>query len=279
MRSNPIGLLVLTVAALLPYTTGGCGGSFLDIVPPSDGAGFADVLNQLTAGDLSEAFGDFRNGLFDSAASSRTIGITDEQRAAIEELQRQLDAGEITQSEFVVGVTDVLQDTVPNSPFAGFRFLGSPFSAEGVNDFAEMLGLTEDQQQQALLIYRALHGDIGDVRAMVQDEIRALLSTQQRVILDQIAADLFDQVGISDEQRAGAQLVLDVLVLRLDLSLDQQEQLAIVREDLRVAVEQLHAGAREQFLALLSDAQLPILDLIEGFLPPLGDNGPGDADG
>jgi hypothetical protein len=271
MHSKPIGLFVLAVAGLLPYTTGGCGGSLLDSLPSADSAGLTEVLNQLTAGDLAEAFDDFRGEFLDAAGSSRTAGFLEEQRAAIEELQRRLDAGEITQDEFIAGVVDALQDTVPNSPFAGFRFLGSPFSAAGVNDFAEMLGLSQEQQQQALLIYRVLHGDIEDVRAAAQDQIRALLSTQQRVVLDQVATELFDQIGIPVEQRAGARLVFDLMVQRLGLTLDQQTQIETIRADLRDVVQQLHAGARAQFGAILSDAQLPILGLIEGLVPPPGD--------
>ncbi len=276
MRARTSSVLALTVASLLPFTPGGCGGSLLEALPPSDGASFADALNQLTAGDLAEAFADFRNGLSDDAERGQFADLSDEQRSAIEQLQLQLDAGQISEQEFIDAVAELLQDTAPNTAFAGFRFLGSPFSAEGVNDFAELLGLTEEQQQQALLIYRALHGDIGDVRAAAREQIRALLSAQQQAILEQVAGELFDQAGILDEQREGAQLVFDVLALRLGLTVDQQAQIETIRAELRAAVEQLHAGARDQFFALLGDSQLDVLDLIERFLPGLADTG---ADG
>ena len=129
MCSKPIHWSVAIVVTVLSCVVGGCGGGLLDSLPASREAIPVDVLNQLTAGDLADAFDQFRNGTVDQIAGGQPAGLSDEQRAAIEEMQRQLDAGEISENEFIARVAGALQDTVPNSPFAGFRFLGSPFSA------------------------------------------------------------------------------------------------------------------------------------------------------
>jgi len=250
-------------AIILSLSLGGCAGDFVDEFIVAAGTQPTDMLNQLTAGDLADAFERFRSGISGDADRSLAAGLSDDQRAEIEDLQRRLDAGEITQEQFIAGVIDVLQDTTPSSPFAGFRFLGSPFSAGGVNDFADLLGLSAEQRQEGLLIYRLLHGDIGDVRATAKDEIRALLSAQQRAMLDQLSSELLDRVGVPDEQRAGAQLAFDLLILRLGLTFDQQAQIESVREDARAVVEQLHVAAREEFLALLGEEQLALLRILE----------------
>ena len=263
MPLRSTGPAALVVIALLSFTAGGCGGDLFSDVLIGDGGGSPDALSPLTAGDLADAFDQFRNGISDGADRSQTPGLSNDQRVAVEELQRQLDAGEITQEEFVASVANVLQDTAANSPFAGFRFLGSPFSAEGANDFAELLGLTEEQRQQGLLLYRLLHGDIAEVRNSAKEQIRTLLSTQQQLLLDQLSAQLFSRVGLSDEQRAGAQLVFELLVERLGLTLDQQMQVEAVRDDMRLVVQQLHGAARGEFLALLGGEQLALLSSLE----------------
>ncbi len=260
MRHTPIGFAIALVIAPGLAVTGGCGGSLLDSLAASGEATPVQVLNQLTAGDLAEAFANFRNAPSDTGELSQAAGITDEQRTAIEVLQRQVDAGAITDDAFIAEVATILGDSTPGSPFAGFSFLGSPFEVEGSNDFADLLGMTQEQQQQALLIYRLLHADIADIRAVAQDEIRALLNAQQRALIDQLATELFEQFGVPDEQRAGAQLVIDLLVNRLGLTFGQQSQIETVREDMGGAVQQLHALGQQDFLALLSQEQLAMLE-------------------
>jgi hypothetical protein len=263
MRSTPIQWPVVTVVTALSSVVGGCGGSLLESLPASREAIPVDVLNQLTAGDLADAFDQFRNATVDGIADGQPAGLSDGQRVAIEELQRQLDTGEVSEGELIAHVAGVLQDTVPNSPFAGFRFLGSPFSAAGTNDFADLLGLTEQQRDQGLLIYDLLHADIADVRAAAKDQMRAVLNAQQRVVIDGLSAQLLDRAGVPEQHRAGARLIFDLLVLRLGLTFDQQAQLEAVREGLRATVQELHVAAREEFLGLLNPGQLASLPFLE----------------
>jgi hypothetical protein len=263
MCSKPIHWSVAIVVTVLSCVVGGCGGSLLDSLPAVREPIPTDVLRQLTAGDLADAFDQFRTGTVDGIGGGQSAGLSDEQRAAIEELQRQLDAGEVSEDEFIARVAGVLQDTAPNSPFAGFRFLGSPFGAAGTNEFADLLGLTQQQREQGLLIYDLLHAEIADVREAAKDQMRAVLSAQQRVILDELSEQLLDRAGVPEEQRAGARLIFDLLVLRLGLTFDQQAQLEAVREGLRATAQELHTAAREEFLGLLNPGQLASLPFPE----------------
>lgn len=239
------------------------------LVMPATDRGKA-LVDRMLAGDIANAFTRFRDSLSSGSTEAAANAITNEQRIAIEALQAQLDDGTLTQDEFVAKALEIIGEAQSLRAFAGSELLGTPFEVHKLGLAAEALGLTPAQQRRALAIYRALHGDIGTARELVRGEILATLSTQQAALLTRLANELFDQLGIPEAQRPIAKLVFDAISSRLDLSALQRSQIDALRSALGETVASLHASAREQFLALLTDAQRELLSILENAGPTAG---------
>lgn len=264
---TPIRVMLAAALILATSLSSGCLETLDgDLLTPTAERSTA-LVDQMLAGDIADAFAQFRGSLATDLDETSTAVLTDEQRAAIEGLQAQLDAGTLAQDEFVAQVLDVIGDTQPDSAFAGSNLLGTPFEGNALSVAAGALGLTSSQQRQALAIYRALHGDIGKAREIVKDEILAMLTTQQAALLEQLATQLFDQLDIPEAQRPAAKLVFDTLAARLNLSLLQTDQIGTLRTTLREVVGDLHGSARDQFLTLLTDEQRQLLSGLENSQP------------
>jgi hypothetical protein len=146
-------------------------------------------------------------------------------------------ASDLDPSDFHPVEADQSQSTAPNSLLAGLRSPGLLQDATEINDLTETLGLSLEQYGQAMLMSRLLDSDISNIRNVAMDEIRSLLSTHQQQILDGLATNVFDRIGLPEEQRAGAQLAFDALALRLGLTPFQQAAIEALREDARLAID------------------------------------------
>ena len=114
--------------------------------------------------------------------------------AELETLQAQLDAGEITETEFGDAISEIIGDRGAGMPFAGLSFYGSPSGHRMNAGAAAVLDLTEEQQVAAEEIFQSLHDDIDALRAATHEAIRAMLTDEQLLILDDMGA-LDQEVG------------------------------------------------------------------------------------
>ena len=154
--------------------------------------GVGDSVSVLTSGDAAGGFAEFAAGGGRPFSDGEyPAELTAEQQGEIESLQEQLNAGTIDRAEFGRQVQEIVRDLAPNMAFGGSGFGGSPFGfgdapfgAQGRFDKAEVLGLSEEQQEQASDIFRQLHSDIADLRSEVHDHIRAVLTDDQLATLE-----------------------------------------------------------------------------------------------
>lgn len=225
-----------------------------------------DVLNVLTSGDLASAFDAFL-----TAAGSGNGGLSEDQIAAIEDLQAQLDAGELDATSFSQAVDGVLGDRGAGMAFGGFGMGGGPFGMHRPRPLANLLDLTEDQQAKAEEIFTDLHMTIGDLRMQAIVDIRALLTEDQLAILDSLRAGSDVANSNTDESSArphgfhhgGPGSFGSHLTEILDLTDQQQADVDAIRSQLRDDVQAAHEAAREAFRAILTEDQLATLDALE----------------
>lgn len=256
--------LVLTLA--LP----GCNTS---ITPDTT---LGELLDQITVGDVVAAFQQFTAGTqfgpggFGGGPAG--FALSSEQLGQIEALQAQLTAGEITREAFQTQVQAIIGDAAPNMAFAGFGFSGTPFGFGQHLDTAAPLDLTDEQREQAREIFGRLHDDIRALRDQAHEDIRAVLTDEQRAILDEMQAGrgfgVFgppaDMFGMMMSQRHGSgRPFFGRLSEALDLTDEQQELIETIREALRDAIEARHQQARDEFQAILTPEQLALLDAME----------------
>ncbi len=267
---------------------GGCGTSLLsdesngllDVLANlgiSDDQTIAEALNQFTVGDLAAGFVGFADEAALGLGRGIGPGLTDEQLGEIETLQSQLDAGEIDAASFGGAVREIIGDRGVGVPFAGFGFFGAPFGHRMDGGATHALGLTDEQRTAAEEIFQRTHDEIRALRSAAHDDIRTLLTGEQRAILDELfpgygpdaAAESADGetsnltalpfrggspgrgFGRFAPGRRGADQVAD------ELQLTEAQQIAIdeIRTALRDAVRARHEQARDEFVALLTDEQ------------------------
>lgn len=260
LRRFPVGLLSI----LLAGGTFGCVGGAVPNLIEGEEFELPDVLSRLVAGDVGEAFQQFRGALLYPADDpDRVMGLTPEQRAEIETLQGKLDSGEITPQEFVANAWQILGDMLPNVAFAGADAYGSPFGFLVGGVIADSLQLDEQQRRQATAIVTLLGSDVRGLRQDARGQILSALTADQRAALPFV--DLLSGTDLStgNTKLQVAMLVFDALVEQLDLTEEQQAQITIVRTILRDGVKGLHESAREQFLMMLVGEQPSILAALE----------------
>lgn len=267
-RPRTLGIWVAGLA-ISGFAVQGCGtGLTLDST-------LGDVLNVLTSGDLASAFDAFL-----SAAGSRGGGLSQDQIAAIEDLQAQLDAGTLDAAGFSDAVDRILGDRAAGMAFGGFGMGGGPFGMHHPRPLGDLLDLTEDQQAQADAIFMDLHSNIDDLRMLAQEDIRAELTDEQLAILDSMKpADAMGGGASARPHRGmrpgpggpgGPGSFEAHLAELLDLTEDQQAAIDAIRQQLRDDVQAAHEAAREAFRAILTDEQLATLDDFEAAHPGPG---------
>ena len=244
-------------------------------------------LNQLTIADLVSGFEAFASNLRNGVAN----GLSEEQIASLEDLQNQLDSGAINEDDFASNVEELIGSDHPFADFGGPGFFGGPFGhGHGRGHFLiNLLDLTEAQQTQADAIFESLHDDIHAMREAAHDEILALLTEEQRAMLEDFrdgrhdrwsdgADDASDDAddGKSADQASGrgrgrgpghpggpfgfGRPGFGVLIDLLELTEEQQTQIAAIRTALRTNVANRHQQARDEFRAILTPEQIAILD-------------------
>jgi Spy/CpxP family protein refolding chaperone len=247
-------------------------------------AGQDATLSQLTVGDLVQGFQDYASQFATGAtAGAPPASLTAEQQAQLEDLQGQLDRGEITPEEFAQQVHDLIGDLAPGYAFAGREMMGGPFPAGPEMYLADELQLTDEQRQQAEDIFTQLHTDIDTLRQDAQDQIEALLTADQLATLDELQSQ--DRPPPPGGPRGGHgggpmgpppenadQAGLDLGPLGrfaddLQLTDEQQTAIAQIHTDFQAAVEARHQKASDEFRAILTDDQLTRLDELESESP------------
>ncbi|MCK6485724.1 MAG: hypothetical protein HUU22_18590 [Phycisphaerae bacterium] len=280
----------MAAAAIAPCFMSGCGTNIRPDMTIAQALAQIDILNQLTVGDLAEAFQQFAANLDESRGRPAGVAaLTEEQRVALQSLQQQLDAGQITASEFDQQAREVVGDALPHMAFAGFGFMGAPFGRGFDMAHGRLLDLSDDQKTAARDIFTRLHEDIRTLRSDAHDKIRAVLTEDQRVQLDSLglrrpglfAADQAAQDAAPQRMRGPGDRpgpgpmahmgsgpnhdrAFSRLAEALDLTDDQIAQIETIRSELRDAIRARHEQARNEFIAILDDVQRAMLTLIEG---------------
>ncbi|MCB9854982.1 MAG: hypothetical protein H6818_04785 [Phycisphaerales bacterium] len=224
----------------------------------------ADALNVLTSGDLASAFDAFVN-----SAGSTNSGLTDDQIAGIEDLQAQLDAGQIDAEAFSSAVGVLVGDRAPGMAFGGFEYGGGPFGMHGIGRLGNLLDLTDEQKADAEVIFTTLHETIHNLRTQAMEDIRAELTEEQLATLDSLRPGH----PMDDAEGAGARFrgprphgpgsLASHFAELLNLTDEQSAAIDGIRSALRDAVRAEHETAREAFRALLTEEQLAALDAFE----------------
>jgi Spy/CpxP family protein refolding chaperone len=246
-------------------------------------------LSQLTVSDVVQGFAAYASQLAASSGaaglggmmlpSAPAVQLTADQQAQLEDLQGQLDRGEITQEQFAEQVHALIGDVAPGYAFAGMGMMGGPFRGDPVMELADQLQLTDEQRQQAEGIFAALHTDIETLRQSAQDQIKAQLTADQLARLEELQSQappappggpgrrhMGPPPGNLGDDAQPPEPGLDIwtrLADELQLTDDQQTAVEQIRTDLRDAVEARHQQARDDFRAILTADQLTLLDQIE----------------
>lgn len=279
---------VLTVGGLLSFA--GCGTNLLPTSLVSTDTA-ADPLNSIVSGDVAEAFRSFVGDLQgEQGVVTEPLGLSDEERSAIEALQTQLDDGEITAEAFAAGVDAVLGDIAPRAAFGGLGFFGHPFGHGPRRHVGEKLGLSDEQKAAAEQIFRDTHQQIRLLRLTALANIRLQLTEEQRAKLDELRAERFASIrdgeplapgalrerfrggprggghpfaGGNGEIRERVRGFFDRLATALNITDEQRTAIQAIRTQLRTDVQAAHQAARDQFKALLTAEQQEILAEIE----------------
>ena len=278
------GLVAAGLVACLGIGFAGCGAGILPTDTLAQAAAKIDFLNQITVGDLAQAFQDFANQTMQFRQSQQTLAnLTDEQVQKLQDLQNQLDSGQITPDQFEAGVRDVIGDDAAAMAFVGRRFFGSPFGHHFQGPVSDPLNLTDEQKAQAKAIFEAAHNDIVALREKAHQDILAVLTPEQQAKLEQLrnqGPPVGPPMGMPHgrgPQGRGPHGPMDMrggrdggpgdffarLADELGLTQDQKDQIWAIRDQLRKDVEARHAQARADFIAILTDEQKATLDTIE----------------
>ncbi|MGE3182928.1 MAG: Spy/CpxP family protein refolding chaperone [Phycisphaerae bacterium] len=231
-----------------------------------------DLLNQVTAEDVVAGFEDFAARIDGSTAEADAVLLGDEIASAIDELQEAFDSGELDGVSFELAVQEVIGRRHGGDAFVGADFFGGPFGHHFGRRLVRLLDLTDDQVAATRDIFDMLHSDIRALRRQARVDIRAVLTEDQLAELDSYSGD--DENADSaddgrDDNRATARHrhphrphVFIRILRMLDLTDDQIAAIRDIRQQLRMDVRALHQAAREDFLALLTQEQLDILERI-----------------
>jgi len=280
---------VFVTCGLVAALSGGCGKNI------TADTTLAELLNQITVGDVVNAFQQFVSAI---AAHHGGFGpqLTDDQRKQIEALQSQLDAGTITQDDFVKQVQTIIGDAMPNEPFVGFGFFGGPFGHHGGLQVGGYLNLTQEQVDAAKALFDTAHSDIDALREKAKTDILAVLTDEQKATLADLGVGLlvglppgssdattmrphggfgFGHGGFGGAFGDGSVLptpAFDRFASLLKLTDDQKAQIQAIRSGLVDAIKARHEQARTDFMNLLTDEQKAKLDQF------LDDHGIGGSD-
>jgi hypothetical protein len=224
------------------------------------------ALRALTAGQVVLGFMSYRGRFMESAVSSlRSRTLFRRQLAEVEDLQGQLDRGEISANRFADRIEGMIGDAVPYRVFVGFEFWGSPVRRCPRGRLGRYLALDTVQQEVARTIFRHLHADIELYRRHTHQWMREVLTARQ----------LRGVESMSDESlRGGARCadwvgipLLQRMIGRLGLHGVQEAEINVCRALLRREICELHQAARGRFCNILNPAQADTLRAIERSSP------------
>jgi Spy/CpxP family protein refolding chaperone len=241
------------------------------------------ALNQITVSDLIAGFQQFAGGM----GMAQLPSLTADQVQQIQDLQAQVDQGQITQADFATQVNSIIGATLPAGMMANLDVCGGPFGLQMGTGTAALLNLTDAQRQQELDITQRLHDDIQKLRQDAHDKILAVLTPEQQALLTQISQGrssptsqpiglgmngqgLGMGMGMGTGMGMGAGtgvmngtmqgMLFQDIATQLQLTDDQKAQIQQIRADLRTAVQARHQQARDEFLAILTPEQQAILN-------------------
>ena len=184
------GLIATILAGL-----SGCGTSITPDTTVSEAlsqlaqaAGTDAALSQVTLGDLVQTLEASAGAVVSEPAGAAPTPLTEEQQAQLDELQGQLDRGEITQEEFNQQANDLLGDMGSADAFAGGGMMGGPPPGDPMMRLAEELQLTDEQRQQADDIFARLHTDIEALHETEREQTEAVLTAEQLATLNELAS-------------------------------------------------------------------------------------------
>lgn len=225
--------------------------------------------------------------------------LTDEQINQLKELRAQLQAGDISRDEFKKNVNEIIGD-MPLPPMGGPGGRGGAMRHGGPGGFsrggempigriAARLGLSDDQKTQAQGIFKAAREDVKTQRRAAVQSVRALLTSDQQVIVDHFlsghmrpaqteAAAEATNVGtsrVATGPRFGrgpiggpghhsgapgvaggvAPLLPPPLIAKLNLTDDQKASLKSVREGYQASAKARLEQAKSDFRSILTAEQ------------------------
>lgn len=271
-------ITVVLVGGMAALAVSSCAGNFTGnetiaqaLGQLAQGASQIPALNQMTVNDLVAGFQQFVDQVGQGQRMGPMASLTADQQQQIQDLQAQLDAGQITQQQFADKVHSIIGDALPADAFVGFGFMGGPFAQGPQSQMADPLNLTDAQEQQAKDIFTRLHDDVKKLRQDAHDKIIAVLTPDQQTTLNGLVPDQpagFGMHGRGMGMRAGGvhRLTQD-LATALQLTDAQKTQIDQIRTDLRTAVQARHQQARDEFRAILTADQQAILDKLEQGAP------------
>ena len=274
MKPSRIAVVLTTlVAVAIAGMPSGCGSNAITNAILGNRSNTSDVVGQMLAGDLADAFVRFRNDLTGQSDPNAASALTDAQRTAIENLRGQLTAGQITPQEFAAGVWNVIGDSVPGAALAGMNALGAPLGIASAGNLADVLGLSPQQRTKASDISQKLSNGLDGLQQDAQTQIMSLLTPQQLAGLTQLggltSSQPSSQPSTGDEDRPGWKrqllvMAFDSLTSNLNLNATQKAGIALVRAYLVSGAKGLHQAARDEFTQMLTGGQANILAALEG---------------
>ncbi len=236
-----------------------------------------DALDQLTIGDLVVGFQQFASSIPEDGIINAPF-LTTEQQLEIEALQESLNVGEISQEEFGDAVREIIGDLLPGRAFVGFGAWGGPFGIRPRGDVLIDLELTDEQKEQAQLIFEQLQDVILTRRDEMHQAFLEILTDEQLAVLEGIENPTFGgfrggrrfgggflsmgmmQLGVPADKRVSFG---DRLAEFLSLADEQQVSLAELRDALRDDVQLFHEQARDAFVDLLTPEQVGIIESLD----------------
>jgi Spy/CpxP family protein refolding chaperone len=152
---------------------------------------------------------------------------------------------------------------------------GAPAGAEPwIEHLAGKLGLTPDQQMQAQVVFDHVRTDIKALHDQAHEQIRALLTDQQKATFDSLSKPPFaahrgDMRGFQGGGMAGGGGAgfVNRLTEKLGLTPDQVASVTTIHDNLRSAVDQRRDAAKTQFDALLTPDQITTLNALRAERP------------
>lgn len=146
--------------------------------------------------------------------------------------------------------------------------LGGPggFGPPGGPMLARMLNLTDEQEDQADAIHDAARDDIKVLRRAARDQIRALLTDEQKATLDEIRNHP-PMPGAGHGPPPPGENPIDRLAEDLGLSDEQKSQISAIHDATRAQIEARRQQERDEFRAILTEEQLAKLDDFESHMP------------